>query len=147
MKAFFRQLYTYNHYCNQNLYDLFNEHQNKTSEKSVKWFNHILNAQQIWNNRIEGKQTSFGTWDRHPLHDLKAMDESNYHETLHILGNLGLSGMIHYTNTNGQGFDNTVQDILFHVINHSTYHRGQIATECREHGLEPLVTDFIFYKR
>ena len=55
--------------------------------------------------------------------------------------------MVHYTNTNGQAFDNSVRDILFNVINHSTYHRGQIAREFREYGPEPLVTDYIFYKR
>ena len=47
MKSFFRELYKYCHYCNQKLYDQFNEHQNKTSEKSVKLFNHILNAQDM----------------------------------------------------------------------------------------------------
>ena len=37
--------------------------------------------------------------------------------------------------------------MLFHFVNHSTYHRGQIASNLKEHGIEPLVTDYIFYKR
>ncbi|QLH28398.1 MAG: hypothetical protein HWD63_02710 [Candidatus Parvibacillus calidus] len=39
-----------------------------------------------------------------------------------------------------------MKDIIFHIINHSTYHRGQIAMEFRQSGLEPLNTDYIFYK-
>lgn len=29
----------------------------------------------------------------------------------------------------------------------ATYHRGQIATDFKNTGLQPLVTDYIFYKR
>ena len=147
MKAFFKELFEYSHYTNQKLYDQFNEHQYKTSKKSINLFNHILNAHQIWNNRIEQKQTTFGTWDLHKLHDLKDMDQANYEQSLQILDNVDLDKMIHYNNTKGKAFVNSVRDILFHVINHSTYHRGQIATEFRQNGLDPLVTDYIYYKR
>ncbi|WP_209331385.1 DinB family protein [Lunatimonas salinarum] len=34
-----------------------------------------------------------------------------------------------------------------HIVNHSTYHRGQIATLFRESGLQPVVTDYIMLKR
>jgi uncharacterized damage-inducible protein DinB len=44
-------------------------------------------------------------------------------------------------------FTNTIKDILFHIINHSTNHRGQIAVDFRNNGLEPLVLDYVFYKR
>ena len=147
MKYFFKELFQYSHYSNQRLFDLFNEHQDKTSEKSVSLFNHILNAHRIWNNRIEDKHTTFGSWEVHPLQELKDMDESNYEQSLQILDKLDLDAMIHYNNTKGEAFVNSVRDILFHVINHSTYHRGQIAADFRQHRLEPLVTDYIFYKR
>ncbi len=44
-------------------------------------------------------------------------------------------------------FTNVIQDVLFHFINHSTYHRGQIAIQMKEAGLEPIATDYIFFKR
>lgn len=40
-----------------------------------------------------------------------------------------------------------IKDIMFHIVNHSTYHRAQIATELKDHGIEPLKTDYILYKR
>ena len=54
---------------------------------------------------------------------------------------------IDYENSEGRLFNNTVQDILFHIINHSTHHRGQISTDFRQNGLEPLQLDYVFYKR
>ncbi len=147
MKNFFKELFDYNHHCNQKLADIFENHPGRTSVKSVKLFSHVLNAQQIWNNRIEPRQPTFGVWDLHPVQDFKNMDIVHYEQTLQILDTCDLDRSISYSTSKGVPFSNTVRDILFHVINHSTYHRGQIATEFRLHGLEPLATDFILYKR
>lgn len=147
MKQFFKELFEYSHHFNQKLADVFNDNQDKTSEKAVKLYNHILNAHQIWNNRIDPKQTTFGVWELHAAQDLKSIDKANYEQTLQILDTFDLNEIISYSNSKGQGFSNNIRDILFHVINHSTYHRGQIATEFKQHGLDPLVTDYIFYKR
>jgi uncharacterized damage-inducible protein DinB len=35
--------------------------------------------------------------------------------------------------------------VLRHVVNHATYHRGQIASKLKRFGKEPPVTDFIFW--
>lgn len=147
MTSFFKDLFEYGHHFNQKLYDVFNESPDKTSEKSIKLFNHILNAHQIWNNRINPKQTTFGVWELHDIQDLKSIDETNYRQTLQILDRFDLNEPINYKISTGQPFSSKICDILFHVINHSTYHRAQIATEFKQHGLEPLVTDYIFYKR
>lgn len=147
MKSFYRELFEYSYHFNQKLADVFTENADKTSEKSVKLFNHILNAHQIWNNRINPKQTTFGVWELHAVQDLKSIDKTNYEQTLQILDKFDLTETINYTNSKGQTFSNNIHDILFHLINHSTYHRGQIATEFRQNGLDPLVTDYIFYKR
>jgi uncharacterized damage-inducible protein DinB len=147
MKSFFRELFEYNHTFNQKLIDAFNDNPDKTSEKSAKLINHLLNAHQIWNNRIESKQKTFEVWELHAIPYLKSIDKTNYENTLQILDKFNLHETINYANSKGQTFNNSVRDILFHVINHSTYHRGQIAAEFRQNGLNPLITDYIFYKR
>ncbi len=147
MKTFFRELFEYGHHFNQKLVDVVSNHSDKTSEKAEKLFNHVLNAHQIWNNRIDPKQPPFGVWELHLVSDLKIIDQTNYEQTLQILDTFDLSDTINYANSKGQSFSNRIQDILFHIVNHSTYHRGQIATEFKHHGLVPLVTDYIFYKR
>lgn len=147
MKAFFKELFEYGHHFNQKLGDIFIENPDKITEKSVKLYSHILNAHQIWNNRIEPKQPTFDVWEIHPIHSFKRLDELNHEHSLFILDKFDLNNTIHYTNTKGQAFSDMLRDMLFHVINHSTYHRGQIAADFRQNGLDPLVTDYIFYKR
>lgn len=147
MKEFFKELFEYSHHFNQKLFDVFNESPDKTSEKAIKLYNHIINAHQIWNNRIEPKQKALGVWELHPVPQLKNIDHSNYKNSLEILDKFDLNLIIKYSNSKGQVFNKSARDILFHVINHSTYHRGQIATEFKQQGLEPLVTDYIFFKQ
>lgn len=147
MKQFLHELFEYNCYCNQKLADAFQDNRGRTTEKATTLFNHILNAHQIWNNRIEPEHTPFGVWEIHAIDDLKKIDELNSAHSLRILDKPDLNATINYTNSKGQVFSNSIWDILFHVINHSTYHRGQIATEFKNTGLAPLATDYIFYKR
>ncbi len=147
MKNFFKELFAYGHHFNQKLGDTFITKPNQTSEKSVKLYNHILNAHQIWNCRIKTGQSSSEVWEIHPIHNCKDIDEKNYVTTLLILDEFDINNTINYTNTKGQAFSNSIRDIFFHIVNHSTYHRGQIATEFKQNGIDPLVTDYIFYKR
>ncbi|MEM1003550.1 MAG: DinB family protein, partial [Bacteroidota bacterium] len=54
---------------------------------------------------------------------------------------------IDYVNSKGNAYGNELKDILFHIINHATHHRGQILVDMRNHKMEPPVLDYIFYKR
>lgn len=147
MKTFFKELFEYGHHCNQQLAAAFYNNPDKTAEKAVRLYNHVLNAHQIWNNRIHPLHPTFGVWELHPQQDWQQIEQSNYEQSLLILDTFDLDTVIHYTNTKNQAFSDRLRDILFHVVNHSTYHRAQIATEFRNSGLEPLATDYILYKR
>lgn len=147
MKQFFIELFCYNHQCNLKLCKAFVENQDKVSEKAIKTFNHLLNAHQIWNSRILQKEISTSVWEIHSINELEKINLTNYNQSLEILNTKTLDDKIHYSNTKGQKFSNNIRDILFHIINHSNYHRGQIASDFRQNGLEPIVTDFIIYKR
>ncbi|MCH5598777.1 DinB family protein [Niabella ginsengisoli] len=146
MKQFFKELFEYNHFCNQKLWNFLNVNSDKSLETPIKLYSHILNAHQIWNNRIAFKQASFGIWEIHPAQNWKGIEQINFNHSLLIIEEFNLDNPINYANTKGQIFNQCIKDILFHVINHSTYHRGQIATNLRQSGLEPLVTDYILYK-
>jgi uncharacterized damage-inducible protein DinB len=110
-------------------------------------FCHSLNAHQIWNNRIDPRVSPFGVWQLHPAEAYKSLLTENFEHSIRIIENCDLNAVCSYSNSKGQSFSNTVHDILFHMINHTTYHRGQIASELRMAGLEPVVADYIFYKR
>lgn len=147
IQKFFTDIFEYNHHSNQKLYEYFADNSDKVSEKSLKLFNHILNAHQIWNNRINPLGKAFGVWQIHNTTDLRNIDKTNYEQTALIIQDFDLTTIVSYSTSKGDKFSNSIRDILFHSSNHSTYHRGQIAAEFRQSGLDPLITDYIFYKR
>lgn len=146
MQSFFQELLTYNHHCNQKMIQLFGDNADKVPEKALLWLNHSLNAHQIWNSRIL-KSKAVGVWEQHPLASLAEIDIQNYNDSLSIIARFDLDLIIHYTTTKGEIFHNSIRDIVFHIINHTTYHRGQIMSACKESGIEPIALDYIFYKR
>lgn len=147
MKDFFLELFAYGHHYNQQLADILIASEESVTEKPVSLYSHILNAHHIWNNRIAGHTPLFGVWELHSIRDFKEIDRANYNFSVSLLNSRELDEEMHYRNTKGLEFTNGIRDILFHIINHSTYHRGQIATEFRKTGIEPLATDYIWYKR
>jgi uncharacterized damage-inducible protein DinB len=67
--------------------------------------------------------------------------------SLYALLNSDLNQIVKYANPEGGFFENKISDILFHLVNHSTYHRAQIAMQFRLNDIKPPVTDFIAFKR
>ena len=55
--------------------------------------------------------------------------------------------IIHYESIEGKKFENTLHDIILHVINHSTHHRAQVSMLIRDAGVAPPPTDYIVYHR
>ncbi|GAB2791735.1 hypothetical protein GCM10027275_40730 [Rhabdobacter roseus] len=145
MKSFFKNLFEYNTHSNQALIQRVLEL--TPPEKSHRLLSHILNAHHVWNHRMLSQPSTLEIWGVLAPEIMLATDEANHAQTEAILETFYFWEPISYTNSKGEAFRNTVQDILFHIVNHSTYHRAQIATDFREQGLEPLPTDYIFYKR
>ena len=54
---------------------------------------------------------------------------------------------IAYINSQGMPFENTIADVLLQIFTHGCYHRGQIALDLRQNGLEPVLTDYAGYLR
>jgi uncharacterized damage-inducible protein DinB len=56
-----------------------------------------------------------------------------------------LEEVITYVNVKGETWSYSLADMFVHVVNHSTYHRGQVATMLRQLGKVPLSTDFLVF--
>lgn len=109
--------------------------------------NHVVSTHHIWNQRIDNESPKYGVWGEALPGELALLNQKNTAQSKEIWARRAADELIQYTNSRGEEFENTVQDILFHVINHSNYHRAQIAVEVRLQGGIPLATDYIFYKR
>lgn len=146
MKKQFIDLLEYNSHFNQLLIKIYLENKDSFNEKMISLLNHILNAQQVWNSRIIFED-SFGVWQINPDEKLLENNQSNFENSFKILSERNLDEIIVYRNSKGDEFQNSIREIFFHFINHSTYHRGQIAMLIKQARLEPINTDYIFYKR
>ena len=145
MKEFFKDIFEYHHHFNQKLVALFIENKDSLSERTIPLFSHNINAHQIWNSRILGK-TPLGVHQLHNLETCKSLDDSNLEDTLLIISEFDFGKRIKYKNSSGGEFENSVQEILFHISNHSTHHKGQLISDLRQNGIAPMITDYIYYK-
>ncbi len=142
----FTDSFKYNLEMNNILIDHFYEYSDQHPKRSLLLFSHILNAHKIWNNRILEKIEP-KAWEMHNLDTLKELNLENFRSSAFIIEMYDENDTVEYKNSLANRYSNTIHDILFHIINHSSYHRGQIAMLSRESELIPVVTDYIFYKR
>lgn len=146
MNHYFFGIFEYQHHYNQKLAEQLATIEGNIDPGIRALFSHILNAHQIWNARINGTPT-LGVKEVHTYEKCRDLDLVNYKTTREILAESDLEAPVIYQNSKGKEFKNSIRDILFHVSNHTTHHRGQIVLEIRNAGFEPVVTDYIFYKR
>lgn len=113
---------------------------------------HILSAEWIWLQRWNGTSPT-GIPEDWKLDGLAAVKEKwvevedAQREFLETLDDAALERSLGYKNTRGQPFAEPLSATLRHVVNHSTYHRGQVATLMRQLDTEPPNTDLIGFYR
>jgi uncharacterized damage-inducible protein DinB len=111
---------------------------------------HILSAERLWLERIRKQPQSLPVWPDFTLEQCEAQIAELarlWGEYLSQLSDAELSEKVTYKNSKGEPWTSTVEDILTHVVLHSAYHRGQIATQVRAGGEQPAYTDFIHAAR
>jgi len=99
----------------------------------------------LWLARLEGETSELPVWPDLSLKDCgKRLGEMS-----RLLGDVAQAGPerlaepVSYTNSKGESWTNTVEEILTHLVIHSAYHRGQIASDVRAAGQTPAYTDYI----
>lgn len=146
MKEKLIDLFEYTHHFNHKMIQYISENISRVDEKTISLMNHTLNAQQVWNSRVL-RERAFEVWQINPFEHLHEINDQNHIKSIQILNNFDLDERIEYQNSRGIKFENGVFEMLFQAVNHSTYHRGQINSLLKHNGIEPLLTDYIFYKR
>ncbi|UEQ77557.1 DinB family protein [Chryseobacterium arthrosphaerae] len=146
MKEKLIDLFEYTYHFNNEMIKIISKNKDILDERTVSLINHTLNAQQIWNARISGEAT-FEVWQINPFESLEEINHQNFLKSIDIVQNSDLDKRVEYQNSRGTKFENSIFDMLFHAVNHSTYHRGQINSLLKQNNIQPVLTDYIFYKR
>ena len=140
----FQRMFTYNDWANREVLASFRK--NGTGAKSVRYMAHVLAAEQLWLDRLDGHDQKVAVWPEPDINfceTLAAELAGSWQNFLGRTGEQGLSRTITYKNSKGENWASRVDDVLMHVIMHAAYHRGQIASDMRAAGLTPVLTDFI----
>ncbi len=117
---------------------------------AIRLLSHIISSQYVWLSRITGEKNDLAIWDNFTIEEcfkLSVEITSKWINLLEGKNNEFLEKRIKYKNSKGDDFENSLKDIITHVLNHSTYHRAQIAQIVRRADGQPAVTDYIVYQR
>ena len=63
--------------------------------------------------------------------------EARMRAYLASLDDVGVQQVIEYRGLQGQPYTSAIWEMLHHVVNHGTYHRGQVQTMLRQLGAAP----------
>lgn len=154
-------LVKYNQWANERICGFINEAGDKYADAELissfptirKTLFHLWDAQVIWMKRLRGESSN--TWPSHNFNgslkeatDLLLQNSEDY-----ILFTENSTGENHlneveFKSLDGTAYHNSIEEIVMHVMNHSTFHRGQLITMLRCAGFNAVgSTDMIRYFR
>lgn len=112
---------------------------------------HIAQADWIWLQRWLGvSPTAPPQWDLSTLTALRAHWQRVQDDRDAFLASItddALDRLVVYRNLAGVSSTNPLWQLLRHVVNHSTYHRGQVTTMLRQLGAATVSTDLVQWYR
>lgn len=148
MNEYFLKLYQYNAWSNDRVLHCLRR-QKVADEKILAVMGHVVAAQFLWLHRIKAlPPPDVKLWGQYSLSQLGTLTTEAGKQWLEFVEKTkDFNRELTYTNYVGEPYVNNVEMIMIHLVNHSSYHRGQIATLLRQKGFEPINTDFITYDR
>jgi len=115
-------------------------------------FVHIYGSNMIWLQRWRGSSalSSATTREIPSLESLKGLwkeYQADLNSYFRSLDEAKLNGFLSYNDLKGNRQSEPLFQQMQHLINHSSYHRGQIVTMLRQVGSKPIGTDLITFYR
>jgi len=138
------RLFAYDDWANREELKRLREIENRAP--GLRLLNHIVGGDWLWIARINGEKPKFDVWPELSIEQAAAELDPIRDAWRKILAG-DRDRVIKYENSKGEPWSSTVDEILAHIVIHSAYHRGQIATVVRQGGETPAYTDFIHAAR
>ncbi len=155
-----RQLYDYNAWANRRAMEaaaaLTPEQFTKplgSSFSSVRdTLAHLYGAEWIWLERFQGRSPA-SLPDASQFASLASLRERWLEQEARLLGfvrglaQADLDRMMEYKTLKFGVYRNSLWQSMQHLVNHGTYHRGQVTTLLRQLGAQPILTDLMHFYR
>ena len=161
-KRIFQQLAAYNRWANARLYAAALDLSDQAYRLHIGVFfssvhgtlNHLLLTDRIWLKRLTGegdhpsRLNAILFEDRAELVRARIVEDERLIRTVDSYGDAALASIHSYRTTSGMPHSQAVADILLHLFNHQTHHRGQ-AYACLSilTGGEPPSLDLLAFQR
>lgn len=142
---YLRRQFAYDEWANREVLQAIRS-QGANDKRSLQLMSHILAAELVWLERLKQQPQSVPVWPEPDLAQCEAQAAKlggMWLEFLDLITAGDVSQSISYKNSKGEEWTSTIVDILTHVVIHSAYHRGQIASHMRANGQTPAYTDYI----
>ncbi|MGQ9369554.1 DinB family protein [Azospirillum sp. ST 5-10] len=161
MKGHFQDLARYNRWANRRLYDAvaavpearFHEDRGAFFGSLCGTLNHILVGDRAWMRRIEGTGPQPPALDailHREFAALRAAREAEDERIVRVVDAQDadrFAGTLSYTTMRGEPWEQPFAQVLTHVFNHQTHHRGQAHTLLSQLGHAAPELDFIYFLR
>jgi uncharacterized damage-inducible protein DinB len=161
VKELFKQYASYNLWADERLSEVIltlSEEQVQQTVKSSfpsihKTLLHMWDAESIWWQRLKLVEHVIrpSTAADYTTNEVTAKIHQQDHDWLQWVSDATDTAIEHvfaYQNTKREQFKQPVFQMLLHLFNHNTYHRGQLVTMFRQVGAEKIPsTDFIEFSR
>jgi uncharacterized damage-inducible protein DinB len=158
----FQNFAAYNRWANRRLYQAAATLPHEDYRREIGVFfgslrgtlNHLLVGDRIWMRRLTGSGEAPARLDA-ILHDgldeltlARIAEDERIVAFINGLREADLDGSLDYTNTTGAAFRQKRREILAHLFNHQTHHRGQAHAALTRLGMrEPPPLDLLFWQR
>jgi|SRR5579864_3459742 len=153
-----RELYAYNSWADQRVLeasarlagDLFLRPMGNSFSSVRDTLAHILAGEWIWLERWNGRfpATMLDPADFPSVESLRSRWQTvarDFQSFVKALTAEQLGKDRAYLNRAGERYSYLLWQQMVHVVNHSSYHRGQVTTLLRQLGAEAVSTDFLVY--
>jgi len=158
----FRDFGLYNRWANEKLYTFLSSNldENELNRDLGAFFgtiigtlNHILVGDLLWMGRLDGRGPTPASLDsilHEGLNDLARQRETADERLINIANSLtqeNLQTILEYTTSQGLQCRDNLADIMGHIFNHQTHHRGQVHHMISQLGYTPPPLDKIYLIR
>jgi len=141
-----RRQFAYDSWANQETLSAIRTGNAAARGRALELMSHIVAAERVWFERLKQQPQSVPVWPKFDLETCEAHAAELarlWADYLDLITAGDVAQSITYKNTKGEEWTSAIFDVLTHVIMHSAYHRGQIASHMRMSGQRPAYTDYI----
>lgn len=130
LPAFFAEQLEKDVVINERWVQLLEDHEDDLTAEIRLLVSQLINAQHIWNCRLQGAIPESDLNDLMPVHHWKQLIRANYHDTKRFLDDHSAEEKIRYHDSEGVQLEELPANMLFALLQNNQFFRAQLEYVC-----------------